>query len=95
MVEAICKNMKISNNLTEIAFCGLRLSVDSMSVISETIMRNKCLKELTFNFCLIDSAQLESLMPGLCQNISIETLNFACNGFTDKIAYLIAKIVSA
>ena len=94
-VEGICKNLKISPALTKVAFCGLRLSVDSMSVLSETIRKNHYLKELSFNFCLLDTTLLEALMPGLCQNKSIETLNFACNALDDKSSYLISKIISA
>ena len=94
-VEGICKNLNISRSLTQIAFCGLRLSLDSMKVLNETIIKSKFLKELTLNFCLLDNQLLEPLMPGLCQNRSIETLNFSCNGLEDKSSYLIAKIISA
>ena len=34
-------------------------------------------------------------MPGLCQNKSLETLNFACNALDDKSSYLFAKVISA
>jgi hypothetical protein len=65
-VEGICKNMRITQILTKIAFCGLRLSVDSMNVLNETLIKNKVLKELTFNYCLLDLSLIEALMPCLC-----------------------------
>eukprot|EP00347_Sterkiella_histriomuscorum_P018447 403345477 len=95
MVEGICKNIKISSQLTSVAFCGLRLSLDSMHVISESLIKNKYLKDLTFNFCLLDNSMLEAIMPALCQNQCLETLNLSCNGLDDKCSYLIAKIVSS
>ncbi len=65
-VEAICKNMLFSKSLIKITFCGLRLSLDSMCVMNETLMKNKFVKELTFNFCLLDAVMLEAIMPSLC-----------------------------
>lgn len=65
-VEAICKNLLISKALTKITFCGLRLSLDSMCVLNDTILKNKVLKEVTFNFCLLDGTMLEAIMPSFC-----------------------------
>ena len=39
-VEAICKNILISKVLLKLTFCGLRLSLDSMSVLNETLVKN-------------------------------------------------------
>jgi hypothetical protein len=94
-VEGICKNLTITRKLRSVAFCGLRLSADSMKILNETIMKNNVLKELTFNFCLIDNGLLEVIMPSFCQNRCIETLNLACNGLDDKTSYLISKIITA
>ena len=92
-VEGICKNLRITNSLRKVAFCGLRLSVDSMRVLNNSVMKNKVLKELCFNYCLLDLSVIEAIMPGLCQNKSIETIDFSCNGLDDKSSYLIAKII--
>ena len=94
-VEGICKNLWITQYLTKVTFCGIRLSLESMSILSETLIKNRVLKDLTFNFCLLDCAMLEALMPALCQNKGLETLNLACNGLDDNSSYLIAKIISA
>ncbi|CDW75504.1 UNKNOWN [Stylonychia lemnae] len=94
-VEGICKNLKFSQKLSKIAFCGLRLSIDSMRILSESIIKNKVLKEVVFNFCLLDIPMIEAIMPALCQNTSIETVNFSCNGLEDDTGYLMAKIVSS
>ena len=66
-----------------------------MTLMCETLIKNRVLKELVFNYCLLTPSLLEGIMPALCQNISIETLNFACNGLDDKSSYLMAKIISA
>ena len=34
-------------------------------------------------------------MPGLCQNVGLEYVNFSCNGLDDKASYLVSKIISA
>ena len=94
-VEGICKNLKITTQLKSIAFCGLRLSLDSIRILNETILKNKILKELTLNYCILDLSSIEAMMPALCQNRCLETLNLACNGLDDKSSYLIAKIISA
>ena len=65
-VEGICKNLKISTSLMSVAFCGLRLSLDSIRVLNETILKNKVLKELTFNYCILDLSLIEAMMPSLC-----------------------------
>ena len=95
MIEGVCKNMRITDKLKHIAFCGIRLSVDSMRVLSESFLTNTVLKKITFNYCLLDLSLIEAIMPGLCQSKSIETVDFSCNGLDDKASYLIAKIVSA
>jgi len=43
----------------------------------------------------MDPSQLECILPGLCQNFNIETLNFACNGLNDSASHLLSRIVSA
>jgi hypothetical protein len=94
-IEGICKNLNISYGLQKLAFCGIRLSVDSMKLLNETIIKNKVLKELIINYCLLDITMLEAIMPALCQNRCLETINIACNGLNDKASYLIAKIISS
>ncbi len=64
-------------------------------MLNATIMDNKVLQEITFNYCLLDASLIESIMPCLCQNKTLETINFACNGLTDKVSYLMAKIIIA
>jgi hypothetical protein len=95
LVEGICKNMRVNPNLTSLVLCGIRLSMESMNILSETFIKSRTIKEFTLNFCLLDISLIEALMPGLCQNTSIETLNLSCNGLNDKCSYLISKIVSS
>ena len=66
MVEGICKNLAISDRLRHVAFCGIRMSVDSMRVLNETLIVNNLLKKITFNYCLLDLSLIEAIMPGLC-----------------------------
>ena len=94
-IEGICKNLNISYGLQKLSFCGIRLSMDSMKLLNETIIKNKILKELVINYCLLDIGMLESIMPALCQNHCLETINLACNGLDDKASYLVAKIISS
>lgn len=93
-VEAICKNLQFTQVLAKIVFCGLRLSLDSMQILNETLLKNRVVKELHFNFCLLDAHLLEAIMPCLCQNRNIETLDLSCNALDDKVSYLISKIIS-
>lgn len=95
MVEGICRNLQISHALTQVSFCGLRLSLESMLALNETLLTNKLLKTLAFNYCLLDASHIEALMPALCQNTCLETFDLSCNSLTDEISYLIAKIISA
>jgi len=37
-----------------------------MKILSETIIKHKFIKELVFNFCLLDIPLIEALMPALC-----------------------------
>jgi len=94
-VEGICKNLRITMHLRKIAFCGIRLSLDSMRIISESVLTNKVIKDLSFNYCLLDLSLIEALMPCFCQSRSIETINLSCNGLNDKASYLMAKIISS
>jgi hypothetical protein len=66
LVEGVCKNMIVNANLTTLIFCGIRLSMESMNILSETFTKSRTLKEFTLNFCLLDISLLEALMPGLC-----------------------------
>lgn len=94
LVEALCKNLKFSLALTRIVFCGLRLSLDAMQVLNEALLKNRVVKDLALNFCLLDAPLLEALMPCFCQNQSLETLDLSCNALDDRVSYLVAKIVS-
>ena len=66
IIEGISKNLNITATLQKLAFCGVRLSLDSMKVLNEAILYNKVLKELVFNYCLLDLSQIEAIMPALC-----------------------------
>jgi hypothetical protein len=95
LIEGICKNMRLNPNLSSLVLCGIRLSMESMNILSETLIKCRSIKEFTMNFCLLDISLVEALMPGLCQNRSIETVNLSCNGLDDRCSYLISKIVSS
>mmetsp|Transcript_289 Transcript_289/g.314 ORF Transcript_289/g.314 Transcript_289/m.314 type:complete len:355 (+) Transcript_289:281-1345(+) len=94
-IEATCKNMRVTQTLRSITFCGIRLSMDSMKILNESLLPNKLVRSVSFNFCLLDLPLLEAIMPAFCQSTSIETINLSCNGLTDKCSYLMAKIISA
>ena len=53
-VEGICKNLRITNTLHSLSFCGMRLSYDSLKILNEALLNNKTLKEFTLNYCLLD-----------------------------------------
>lgn len=44
IIEAICKNATLTKSLSQIAFCGIRLSVESMNILNTALIKNKTIK---------------------------------------------------
>lgn len=59
LMEGICMNLKISEQLSSLTFCGVRLAKESIKLVGDAIKDNRVLKELGFNFCFLDHTYLE------------------------------------
>ena len=83
-MSEVCIFFKITN---------VYLKSDLSSFLSEGILNNKTLKQLTINNCLLTNESYEILLKGVLTHESLEVLDLSSNNLDDKCGNMIGRII--
>jgi Leucine-rich repeat (LRR) protein len=96
LMKGLCINLSKTKSLTELTLCGISLSKDSITDLSNGLFLASSLKILRINFCVQKRSTLLKLMPALSNPsvVPLEELSLMANGLTDSdMGELVSKII--
>lgn len=94
IVQGVAKNLCLSQVITQFTLYGLNLTPELTSFLSEGLLENKSLVSLTVSNCQITVDAYEILLKGLLTHENIKYLDLSDNGFNDKYANMISRIIA-
>ena len=94
IVQAIAKNLCMSNKVSFFSLYQLTLTRELTSFISEGISENKSLQGFFVRNCTLPLDAYEILLKGLLTHERIEFLDLSENNFSDKYGNMISRIIA-
>ena len=94
IVQAIAKNLCMSNKVNFFSLYQLTLTKEHTSFISEGINENKSLQGFFVRNCTLPLDAYEILLKGLLTHERVEFLDLSENNLTDKYGNMISRIIA-
>ena len=94
IVQAIAKNLCMSNKVNFFSLYQLTLTKEHTSFISEGIRENKSLQGFFVRNCTLPLDAYEILLKGLLTHERVEFLDLSENNLTDKYGNMISRIIA-
>lgn len=94
IVQGVTKNLCLSDTVIQFTLYGLTLTPELTSFISEGLLANRTLELFAMTHCTISLDAYEILLKGLFTHETVMHIDLSGNGFNDKYANMISRIIA-